>query len=99
MTFEFCLQPRVLDADPLDDARRAWKSPVHVVGRLEIPRQDVQSTIALGDRLTFSPWNCLAAHQPLGSVNALRRAAYKASADNRGASAVFPATPDAPGDG
>lgn len=99
MTFEFCLQPRVLDADVLDDAGSAWKSPVHVVGRLEIRPQDVQSTIALGERLAFSPWNCLAAHVPLGSINALRREAYRASADNRGASAVFPATPDAPSDG
>ncbi|MDF1791197.1 MAG: hypothetical protein P1U88_04760 [Thalassobaculaceae bacterium] len=89
--FDFCLQPRTLDSDPVDDARRAWKSPVRPVGRLEIPPQDVASTIALGDRLTFAPWNCLAAHEPLGTVNALRRSAYAASAENRGAEAV-PAT-------
>ncbi|MEQ9138628.1 MAG: hypothetical protein RLO51_25645 [Thalassobaculum sp.] len=90
MTFEFCLQPRVLDSDPVDDARQAWRSLIHPVGRLEIPPQDVRSTIALGDRLTFSPWNALVAHEPLGSVNALRRSAYAASAANRGASAAFP---------
>lgn len=90
MGFEFCLQPRVLDSDPIEDARRAWKSPIHVVGRLEIAPQDVAATVALGDRLTFSPWNCLADHEPLGSVNALRRWAYAASAANRGADARFP---------
>jgi hypothetical protein len=95
--FEFCLQARRLDGDPLDDARRAWKSPVRAVGVLEIPPQDAAAGVALGDRLTFSPWNCLAAHEPLGSVNGLRRAAYAASAENRGADAVPPASawPDA----
>lgn len=68
----------------------AWKSPVHVVGTLEIPPQDVADTIALGEALTFSPWNCLAAHEPLGSINTLRQDAYAASAANRGATAVPP---------
>jgi len=93
--FEFCVQPRTLETDPLEDARQAWKSPIRPVGRLEIPPQDVAATIALGDDLTFAPWNCLAAHEPLGSINALRRSAYAASARNRGADAVAPA-PTAP---
>ncbi|WP_420564893.1 hypothetical protein [Thalassobaculum sp.] len=86
--FHFRLQPRVLESDPMEDVRRAWRSPMVTVGCLEIPPQDVASTVPLGDRLTFSPWNCLAAHEPLGSINGLRRAAYAASAANRGASAV-----------
>lgn len=90
--FEFCLQPRTLNSDPIEDTRRAWRSPVHVVGRLEIPQQDVAATVRLGDRLTFSPWNCLAAHEPIGSVNELRRSAYAASAANRAALAVPPAS-------
>lgn len=88
--FDFRLQPRVLDSDPMEDVRRAWRSPTVTVGSLEIPPQDVAATVALGDRLTFSPWNCLAAHEPLGSINALRRAAYAASAANRGAQAKAP---------
>jgi hypothetical protein len=88
--FEFCLQPRVLDGDSLEDTRRAWKSPIHSVGVLEIPPQDVAATVALGEQLALSPWNCLVAHEPLGSINALRRAAYAASAANRGADAVPP---------
>lgn len=88
--FNFCLQPRTLDSDPIDDARRAWRSPIRTVGCLEIPPQDVAATVALGDRLTFSPWNCLATHEPLGSINALRRSAYAASAANRKATAVPP---------
>lgn len=95
--FDFCLQPRVLDSDPLEDARRPWKSPIRRVGRLEIPPQDVAETVALGDALTFNPWNCLAAHEPLGTINALRRSAYRASAVNRGADPVAPVDPVSPG--
>lgn len=90
--FDFQLQPRVLESDPMEDVRRAWRSPTVTVGRLEIPPQDVAASIALGDRLTFAPWNCLAAHEPLGSINALRRAAYAASAANRKAEARAPTT-------
>lgn len=92
VSFEFCLQPRKLDSDPVDDARQAWRSPVHPVGWLEIPPQDVRATVSLGERLAFSPWNCLMAHEPVGSVNALRLSAYAASAANRGANAIFPAS-------
>ncbi|SMF41775.1 hypothetical protein SAMN06265365_11326 [Tistlia consotensis] len=88
--FDFLLQPRRGEEDALDDAGRAWHGPVFVVGHLEIPPQDVAATVPLGDRLSFNPWHCLAAHQPLGSVNALRRAAYRASAENRGACPLFP---------
>lgn len=90
--FDFQLQPRVLESDLMEDARRAWRSPTVTVGRLEIPPQDVAASVALGERLTFSPWNCLAAHEPLGSINGLRRAAYAASAANRKAVAVAPAS-------
>lgn len=89
--FDFFLQPRSLESDPLDDAAQPWKSPLVRVGHLEIPAQPVTSALALGDRLAFSPWNCLRAHEPLGSVNALRRAAYRASAENRGGCPFFPA--------
>lgn len=88
--FDFQLQPRVLSSDPLEDVRQTWRSPTVTVGSLEIPPQDVAETTGLGDRLTFSPWNCLAAHEPLGSINMLRRAAYAASAANRGAQPTAP---------
>ena len=37
------------------------------------------------DALSFSPWHGLAAHQPLGGVNRVRRDTYDFSADFRGA--------------
>jgi hypothetical protein len=88
--FDFRLQPKVLETDSLEDARIPWKSPIHGVGRLEIPPQDVAAGIALGESLSFSPWNALKAHEPLGTINAMRREAYAVSAGNRGATAVPP---------
>jgi len=38
------------------------------------------------EMLAFSPWHSLAAHQPLGSINRLRRSVYSESANHRGAS-------------
>jgi len=88
--FEFLLQPGLPGRDPIDDAATRWRGPVHRVGRLVIPPQEVAATVGLGDGMSFSPWNCLRAHEPLGSINELRRHAYRASAENRGASPLFP---------
>lgn len=89
LAFDFLLQPRTCPNDRIDDAAQAWTSPLVPVGRLEIPPQAVEPAVALGDRLAFSPWNCLSAHEPLGSVNALRRHAYSASAANRAGTAAL----------
>jgi hypothetical protein len=35
------------------------------------------------ERLVFTPWHSLAAHQPIGSINRLRKAVYEASAQHR----------------
>jgi hypothetical protein len=35
------------------------------------------------DRMKLSPWNALAEHQPLGSINRLRKMVYEMSAKNR----------------
>lgn len=82
--FSFFVQPRVDPRDPVDDAGIVWRSPLLPVGRLVIPPQDVSARIEEGDRIAFSPWNALAAHEPVGSINALRRCAYARSAELRG---------------
>ena len=41
------------------------------------------STKAQCERLVFTPWHSLAAHQPIGSINRLRKAVYEASAQHR----------------
>jgi hypothetical protein len=37
------------------------------------------------ERAVFSPWHCLPEHQPVGSINRLRKEVYLASKDHRGA--------------
>ena len=49
------------------------------------PQEDIDSAEhkAQCERLVFTPWHSLAAHQPIGSINRLRKAVYEASAQHR----------------
>ena len=50
-----------------------------------IPRPpDEAGQIERCEALVFTPWHCLADHQPLGSINRLRKAVYLASEAHRG---------------
>lgn len=91
--FTFCIQPRLNDRESLEDVSKAWRGPTFPVARLIVAPQDVAATLALGDALTFNPWHGLRAHAPVGRINAMRRTAYRASAEYRGAQARFPAAP------
>src|SRR5207245_3386919 len=71
---------------PIEDVSVAWdetvSSPVSVA-TLTIGVQDINSAdgIALAEqceRMTFSPWNALAEHRPMGGINRLRKAVYLA---------------------
>ncbi len=66
--------------DDMEDLTKEWKSPFHKIGTLVLPQQQFvpQAMQAFGDSLTYSPWHCSAAHQPLGSINRARQAAYDA---------------------
>ncbi|WP_343055407.1 hypothetical protein [Azospirillum oleiclasticum] len=92
LAFDFLIQPRQGETDPLDRIGVPWTGPLLRVARLEIPPQSVSALLPTGDRLTMSPWNALKAHEPLGSINALRRTVYHASATDRGADPLFPTT-------
>ncbi len=90
--FDLLVQPRTVPGrEPLDDATVPWRSPWAKVGRLEIPPQefDTEAMRKLGERISYSPWNCLKAHEPLGGLNRARRLAYDRSAFNRGAMCPF----------
>ena len=70
---------------PIEDASVEWKredSPYVPVARIRIPRQSIDepARIAAGEQMAFNPWNCLAEHRPLGSMNRARRAIYAAMA-------------------
>lgn len=87
LVYDLLIQPRTLANDALDDHFQAWKSPFIPVGRLIVPRHDMlQADIfEAGEAYSYTPWHCLQAHEPLGSINALRCLAYAASAARRGA--------------
>ena len=74
---------------PVEDASIEWPeevSPHQPIGRITLPPQEADSPErrAYSDEtLSFNPWHCLAAHQPLGSIMRLRKEAYRASSDFR----------------
>jgi len=85
LTFEFQVQLRTnAQSMPIEDASATWpeaESPYRTVARLMLPQQELNSSAwKLGDELSFSVWNALAAHRPLGGMNRVRKAAYDVSA-------------------
>lgn len=92
--FEFRIQPQVDPvAMPVEDASIEWDekiSPPIPVATLTIKVQDLDSPEgrALAEEcegMTFSPWNALAEHRPMGGINRLRQAVYLASQAKRNA--------------
>lgn len=81
-SFHFAVQlqtdPSIM---PIEDASVIWDesvSPFIPVATLTINPQPVDDPelLALGERSTFNPWQCLAAHEPLGRMNLVRRPVY-----------------------
>ena len=73
---------------PLEDPSIEWEitdSPTIPVARVTILKQefDTDAQIAFCENLSFSPWNTLLVHQPLGQFNRIRKHVYKASSDYR----------------
>jgi hypothetical protein len=66
---------------PVEDASVQWDeaaSPFEAVATLRILAQnfDTPERNRQGEDMRFSPWHCLAAHRPLGSINRARRVVY-----------------------
>lgn len=73
---------------PIEDASVVWDeaaSPFQSVARITVQNQSFQTGEALADceRMSFNPWQSLAAHRPLGGINRVRRAVYAELADFR----------------
>jgi hypothetical protein len=74
---------------PVEDASVEWSEEVSLpqpVGRITLLRQEADSPARrtyADDVLSFNPWRCLAAHQPLGSIMRLRKEAYRVSSTFR----------------
>ena len=75
---------------PIEDPTQRWDegaSPYVTVATLEVTPQmswETGVTEHVEDKLSFSPWHGLAAHQPLGGINRVRRDTYHFSAAFRG---------------
>ncbi|KFI08252.1 catalase family protein [Massilia sp. BSC265] len=78
-----------LDRMPLEDASKEWPqelSPYVAVARLVLDPQQSWDPVAsprLEDEMAFDPWNCVAAHRPLGAINRARREVMKVSREVR----------------
>lgn len=77
--FDFKIQIQTdPQAMPIEDAMTEWPedvSPYRTVARLRLPSQefDTPERRAADEQQSFSPWQALAAHRPLGGVNRARR--------------------------
>ncbi len=88
--FDFLVQVRtdVPEAD-IENALTVWDEksfPFVKVATITIPSPqdiDTDKTIAECELLAFTPWNALPEHQPIGSINRLRKTLYDASAEHR----------------
>ena len=87
--FDFAV--RIRDAptpEDVEDASLPWSSPRDrqvSLARIEIPVQDFDGAAQRynGEKVSFSPWHCLPQHRPLGGLNRMRLAVYRASLDVR----------------
>jgi len=93
--FDFMVQVRGKeDGLNIENASTVWDFPFVKVAKITIPapQKDIDSPSGVEhcENLVFTPWHSLAEHQPLGSINRLRRAVYVASETHRGANGVPP---------
>ncbi len=86
--FDFAV--RIRDAptpEDVEDASLPWGPGDRQVSlaRIEIPMQAFDGATQRydGEKVSFSPWHCLPQHRPLGGLNRMRLAVYRASLDVR----------------
>jgi Dyp-type peroxidase family len=92
-TFALCVQPAPDPAAALvDDATRLWESTPIRVATITIPQQNFESPAqdTFAETISMSPWHCVHAHRPLGSVNLARRRVYHEASLLRHANRAVP---------
>jgi hypothetical protein len=74
----------------IENASTLWdesKYPFISVAKITIPAPqpevDSEENKAHCENLAFTPWHSLIEHQPIGSINRLRKSVYQASAGHR----------------
>jgi catalase len=90
---EACFEFRVQQQDPekympIEDPSILWKesdSPFITVAKIIIPKQrfDSEQQQQFCENLSFSPWNALPEHRPIGQLNRIRKQVYAASSKHR----------------
>lgn len=73
---------------PIEDPSIEWKqsdSPFMTIARIRIPVQkfDTKQQQDFCENLSFSPWNSLDEHRPIGELNRIREKVYQASSQYR----------------
>jgi catalase len=83
VSFDFMVQLRTQPgAMPVEDPTTIWNesaAPFTSVATITIPKQvfDTPAQNAFCENLSFTPWHCVTAHQPLGGINRVRRTVYE----------------------
>jgi deferrochelatase/peroxidase EfeB len=81
----------------VDDATEEWQGEMYQVAEITIPVQEFRTERhdKFAENMSFSPWHCLEAHTPLGSINEARRAVYiQASGARHRNGRIEPREPD-----
>jgi hypothetical protein len=91
--FDFMLQVRGerddfgKDNELIENASSLWEDNFVKVAKITIPRPqpeiDSEENQTHCEKLAFTPWHSLVEHQPIGSINRLRKSVYQASAEHR----------------
>ncbi len=91
--FDFMLQVRRecddfgKDNELIENASSEWHDDFIKVAKITIPAPqadvDTAEHKAHCEKLAFTPWHSLVEHQPIGSINRLRKSVYQASATHR----------------
>jgi catalase len=73
---------------PIEDPSIEWKesdSPYVKIAKIRIPAQEFDSKEqqTFCENLSFSPWNSLLQHRPIGELNRIRKKVYQASSHYR----------------
>lgn len=88
--FTLCVQFQT-ENDPIEDSSVLWRGPLVPVARLVIYQgRNVPLLESSGEALSFNPWRTLAEHRPLGWVNRVREAVYRADFNWRTAANALP---------
>jgi hypothetical protein len=78
---ELCVEMRgESPARPIDDGSIDWRGTLERIADLEISAEGfgTPEQEALGEKMSFNPWNALEAHRPLGNLNRARKIVYRA---------------------